>query len=188
VLRFSYSGQLAEVFDDAALGLPPLTETLARRMIVKTRIFKAFDGAGGRPVIDLVALSQCLVRFGKLIVDQPRIKELNIDALLVTRARVLVVDAHATRHPCEVSDDALPRTTIRPYPSRYEGTWIAKDATELAIRPVRPEDELLMRRFHSEVSEKSTYLRYAVVVRLADLISHKKLARLCFIDTRTRWR
>jgi acetyltransferase len=182
VLLFGHGGQLVEVFHDRALGLPPLTETLALRMIGKTRIAKALAGVRGRPPIDLGALAQCLVRFSNLIVDQPRIKEIDINPLLATRERVLALDAHVILHSPQIPDDALPRTTIRPYPSQYEGTWIARDGTELAIRPVRPEDEPLMGPFHNELSEESVYLRYAHAVRPADLITHQKLARLCFID------
>jgi acetyltransferase len=182
VLRFGHGGQLVEVLQDRALGLPPLTETLARRLIGKTRISKALAGARGLPPIDLDALSQCLVRFSNLIVDQPRIKEFEINPLLATAERILALDTRVMLHSSEIVDDALPRTAIRPYPSQYEGTWIARDGARLTIRPVRPEDELLMRRFHTELSEKSTYLRYALAVRLADLVSHEKLARLCFID------
>jgi acetyltransferase len=182
VLLFGYGGQLVEVFRDRALGLPPLTETLARRMIGKTRISKAFAGVRGRPPIDLGTLSQCLVRFSNLIVDLPRIKEIDINPLLATPEHVLALDGHVILHSPQIPDDALPRTTIRPYPAQYEGTWIARDGTEFAIRPVRPEDEPLMRPFHTKLSEKSVYRRYALAVRLADRISHEKLARLCFID------
>ncbi len=182
VLLFGHGGQLVEVFRDHALGLPPLTETLARRMIGKTRISKALAGVRGRLPIDLGALSQCLVRFSNLIVDLPRIKEIDINPLLATPDRFVALDAHVILHSREIPDDALPRTTIRPYPSQYEGTWIAQDGTELAIRPLRPEDEPLMRPFHAELSEESVYLRYAHAIQLADRISHEKLARLCFID------
>jgi len=57
VLLFGHGGQLVEVFRDRALGLPPLNETLARRMIEKTRISKAFAGVRGRRPIDLDALA-----------------------------------------------------------------------------------------------------------------------------------
>jgi acetyltransferase len=182
VLLFGHGGQLVEVFRDRALGLPPLTETLARRMIEKTRISKALAGMRGRPPIDLGALAQCLVRFSNLIVDLPRIKEIEINPLLATPERILALDAHVIRHSPFIPDDALPRTTIRPYPSQYEGTWIARDGMKLAIRPLRPEDEPLMRPFHNKLSEESVYLRYAHAVGLTDRISHQQLARLCFID------
>jgi acetyltransferase len=182
VLLFGHGGQLVEVFRDHALGLPPLTETLARRMIAKTRISKALAGVRGRPPIDLGALSPCLVRFSNLIVDQPRIKEIDINPLLVTPERIVALDAHIILHSREIPDDALPRTTIRPYPSQYEGSWVAHDGTELAIRPLRPEDEILMRPFHAELSEESVYLRYTHALPLAERISHEKLAPRCFID------
>ncbi|MGP6191847.1 MAG: bifunctional acetate--CoA ligase family protein/GNAT family N-acetyltransferase [Vulcanimicrobiaceae bacterium] len=182
VLLFGHGGQLVDVFRDRALGLPPLTEALARRMIEKTRISKALAGLHGHPPIDLGALLQCLVRFSNLIVDLPRIKEININPFIATPDRVLALDCHVVLHSHEIPDEALPRTAIRPYPAQYEGTWIARDGTELAIRPVRPEYEPLMRPFHTELSEKSVYRRYALAVRLADRISHEKLARQCFID------
>ncbi len=182
VLLFGYGGQLVEVFRDHALGLPPLTVTLARHMIESTRIYKALQGVRGRRPIDVAALAQCLVRFGDLIVDQPRIKEIDINPLLATPDRLIALDARVELYPADVPDDLLPRTSIRPYPSQYEGTWVARDGTELTIRPIRPEDEPLMRTFHSQLSDESVYLRYAHAVRLSDRISHERLARLCFID------
>ena len=41
VLLFGMGGQLVEVFRDRALGLPPLTTTLARRMMESTKIYTA---------------------------------------------------------------------------------------------------------------------------------------------------
>jgi acetyltransferase len=182
VLLFGYGGQLVEVFRDRALGLPPLTVTLARRMIESTRICKALEGVRGRRPIDVEALAQCLVRFGELIVDQPRIKEIDINPLLATPDRLVALDARVQLHAAEIPDDVLPRTAIRPYPAQYEGSWIARDGTPLVIRPIRPEDEPLMRAFHGKLSDESVYLRYAHAVRLSDRISHERLARLCFID------
>ena len=47
VLLFGLGGQLVEVFKDRALGIPPLTTTLARRMMEQTRIYKALKGVRG---------------------------------------------------------------------------------------------------------------------------------------------
>jgi acetyltransferase len=182
VLLFGYGGQLVEVFRDRALGLPPLTVTLARHMIERTLIYKALQGVRGRRPIDVDALAQCLVRFSDLIVDHPRIKEIEINPLLATPDRLIALDARVELHAAEIPDDVLPRTTIRPYPAQYEGTWTARDGTELIIRPIRPEDEPLMRAFHSQLSDESVYLRYAHAVRLSDRVQHDRLARLCFID------
>lgn len=52
----------------------------------------------------------------------------------------------------------------------------------LTIRPILPEDEPLMRKFHTNVSEYSIYLRYFHAIALAERISHERLLRLCFVD------
>ena len=84
VLLFGTGGQLVEVFQDRALALPPLNTTLARRMMEQTRIFTALKGVRGRRPVDLAALEQLLVRFSQLVVEQPWIKEIDINPLLAS--------------------------------------------------------------------------------------------------------
>src|SRR5947209_5217271 len=55
VLLFGTGGQLVEVFQDRALGLPPLNSTLARRMMEQTKIYKALKGVRGRKPVELQA-------------------------------------------------------------------------------------------------------------------------------------
>ncbi len=55
VLLFGLGGQLVEVFKDSSLALPPLTNTLARRMMERTRIYTALKGVRGRASVDLNA-------------------------------------------------------------------------------------------------------------------------------------
>ena len=89
VILFGTGGQLVEVFKDRALGLPPLNTTLAQRLIEQTRIYEAFKGVRGRAPVDLAALGQYLVRFSQLVVDQPLIKEIDINPLLVSAERII---------------------------------------------------------------------------------------------------
>ena len=84
VLLFGTGGTLVEVFKDRALGLPPLNTTLARRMMQQTKIFEALKGVRGRKAVDLEALDRLMVRFSQLIVEQPRIKEIDINPLLAS--------------------------------------------------------------------------------------------------------
>src|SRR5260370_2116970 len=53
---------------------------------------------------------------------------------------------------------------------------------EILIRPIRPEDEPLMVRFHGTLSERSVYLRYFNMSSLDYRASHERLARICHID------
>lgn len=56
------------------------------------------------------------------------------------------------------------------------------DLTDIVIRPIRPEDEPLMVRFHATLSERSVYLRYFHLLPFDTRISHERLSRICFVD------
>ncbi|MEG4317469.1 MULTISPECIES: bifunctional acetate--CoA ligase family protein/GNAT family N-acetyltransferase [unclassified Microcoleus] len=178
VMLFGSGGQLVEVFQDRSLALPPLNTTLARRMMEQTRIYKALQGVRGRSAIDLEPLEQLLVRFSQLIVEQPQICEIDINPLLVSPQGAIALDARVVLHSTENTISPA----IRPYPVQYVQEWSTPGDRPIAIRPIRPEDEPLMVRFHEELSEESVYLRYAHMVNLKHRIAHERLTRICFID------
>jgi acetyltransferase len=183
VLLFGTGGQLVEVFKDRALALPPLNSTLARRMMEQTKIYTALKGVRGRPPVDLAQLEQLLVQFSLLVVEQPWIKEIDINPLLASPDRLIALDARVVLHEeRENSEDKLPKPAIRPYPTQYVAPWKMKDGTTVTIRPIRPEDEPLVVDFHKMVSEESVYLRYAHLVKLSQRTTHERLSRICFID------
>lgn len=182
VLLFGMGGQLVELFRDRSLGLPPLNTTLARRMIERTTISKAFAGIRGRRPIDQAALEQLLVRFSLLVVEQRWIREIDINPLLASPERCIALDARIVLHDPGVTEAELPRLAIRPYPRQYVGTWTAADGTELVIRPIRPEDEPAMVRFHAALSEETVYARYFEHLGLTERVAHERLVRICFND------
>jgi acetyltransferase len=57
-----------------------------------------------------------------------------------------------------------------------------KNGTSVTLRPIRPEDEPLLSRFHETLSERTVYLRYLEHLKLDQRTSHQRLARICFID------
>jgi acetyltransferase len=182
VLLFGTGGFLTEVYRDRALALPPLNTTLARRMMERTRIFKALEGVRGRAPVDLEGLEQLLVRFSQLVAELPRIKELDINPLLASPERLLALDARVVVYGPEVADETIPQLAVRPYPTQYVRPFRLKDGAELLIRPVRPEDEPLFVKFHHTLSEQSVYYRYFHPAKLSRRVAHERLARICFID------
>jgi acetyltransferase len=72
--------------------------------------------------------------------------------------------------------------SIRPYPAQYIKRWQFEDGTNVLIRPIRPEDEPLMVRFHATLSERSVYLRYFHMMNLDCRVDHERLRRICLID------
>ena len=182
VILFGTGGQLVEVFKDRALALPPLNSTLALRMMEQTNILKALKGVRGRKPVDLAALADLLVRFSQLVVEQPWIKEIDINPLLASAERIVALDARVVVHGPDMTEDKLPTTAIRPYPIHLVRPWKTKDGKDVVIRPIRPEDEPLMIEFHKKLSERSVYLRYFQPLKLTQRTAHERLTRTCFID------
>jgi acetyltransferase len=181
VLLFGAGGIFVEVFKDRALGLPPLNRTLARRLMERTQIYAALKGFRGRAAIDLARLEELLVRFSQLVIEQRRIKEIDINPLLVSPKQIIALDARIVLHDVSVPDGDLPRSTIRPYPIEYVREAEIDNHT-VTIRPIRPEDEPLMIEFHKTLSDRSVHFRYFGVVSLEKRILHERLRRVCFID------
>jgi acetyltransferase len=171
-----------EVFKDRALALPPLNTTLARRMMEQTKVLTALQGVRGRRSVDLAALEEFLVRFSQLVVDQPRIKEIDINPLVASPERITALDARIVLHDSELREDQLPRSAVRPYPVQYVKPWATKKEIPVVIRPIRPEDEPLVINLHKGLSERTVYLRYFQPLKLSQRTSHERLTRICFID------
>ena len=188
VLLFGTGGSLVEVFRDRSIALPPLNTTLARRMMEQTQIYKALQGVRGQAPADLDRLEKLLVRFSQLVTEQPWIKELDINPLLVKPATstsepsILALDARVVLHPVDTPVAALPRPAIRPYPIHYIAPWVLSDGTAVTIRPISPEDEPLMVQFHTDLSEESIYMRYFHLIKLSRRVAHERMARICFPD------
>jgi len=182
VILFGSGGPLVEVYRDRALALPPLNTTLAQRMMQQTRIFTALKGVRGRKPIDLPALEGLLVRFSQLVVEQPWISEIDINPLLASPERLLALDARVVLHAPGTDPRHLPRPAVRPYPLQYVSSWVMKNGTEVTLRPIRPEDEPSMVKFHETLSDRSVYLRYFYSLSLSSRVAHDRLVRICFVD------
>jgi acetyltransferase len=182
VILFGSGGLLVDVYGDHALALPPLNTTLAQRMMEQTKIFSALKGVRGRKPVNLVALEKLLVRFSQFVLEQRWIAEIDINPLLASPDRLLALDARIILHGPAVTFDQLPKPAIRPYPSQYVSSWTMKDGTQVTIRPIRPEDEPLIAKFHETLSDRSVYLRYFCSLSLSRRVAHERLLRICFGD------
>lgn len=187
ILLFGMGGQLVEVFKDRALGLPPLNNNLAKQLMQKTKIYEALLGVRGRKSIDINKLEEVLVNFSQLIVENPRIKECDINPLLVSEEEIIALDARIVLHESQILDSQLPKLAIRPYPFNYILSSTLKDKTPIILRPICPEDEPLIVQFHRELSEKSIRQRYFEFMSLDERVTHNRLVRICFNDYDREW-
>jgi acetyltransferase len=85
-------------------------------------------------------------------------------------------------HEANTKPEALPKLAIRPYPHQYVKTTSLKDGGSVTIRPIRPEDEPLLVKFHQTLSENTVRLRYFHPMKLGARIAHERLIRVCFSD------
>ena len=178
ILLFGAGGQLVEFMRDYVLALPPLNATLARRLMERTRIYKALQ----RTNVDLAQLESILVEFSLLVAEQRWIKEIDVNRLVLSNGQIVALDARIILHESVRAEEDLPRLAIRPYPEEYVSSWNSKDGTPLTLRPIRPEDEPLMVKFHGKLSEETVYFRYFGLPRLHQRVAHERLTRICFND------
>jgi len=70
----------------------------------------------------------------------------------------------------------------RPYPSQYVSSWKTQNGVLVTIRPIRPEDEPLMVKFHATLSDRTVYMRYFTSISLSRRTAHERLIRICNCD------
>lgn len=56
--------------------------------------------------------------------------------------------------------DRYAHMAIYPYPTHLVSTWQLKDGSNITIRPIRPEDDVLEQSFVRNLSENSRYFRF----------------------------
>lgn len=52
----------------------------------------------------------------------------------------------------------------------------------MIIRPIVPEDEPLLAKFHETLSDHSVYMRYFHILPLGNRVEHARLANICHAD------
>ena len=71
---------------------------------------------------------------------------------------------------------------MKPYPMQYIVESVLTTGARVIVRPVRPDDEAMLVRFHEGLSDRSVYLRYFHMMTLARRTSHARLAGVCVVD------
>ncbi|MEM3766558.1 MAG: GNAT family N-acetyltransferase, partial [Candidatus Bathyarchaeia archaeon] len=179
VIIFGTGGIAAEIMQDISVGLPPLNQVLARRLMERTRFYKLSEASDFRPNFKL--LEEILVKFSQLVVDLPEIKEIEINPLIVDEKSAVAVDARIIIDSERILEKTHPHEhlVIAPYPRKYVTQWTLKNGVPVIIRPIKSEDEPLLREFYSSLSEETMRLRFFQVFRE---FSHETLTRHCNLD------
>ncbi|MCW5259511.1 CoA-binding protein [Verminephrobacter eiseniae] len=90
-------GLLVELMKDVQLAPAPLSQAAALQMLGALKSRALLAGYRGRPAADVDAIADMLVRLGSLAASsRGRLRELDINPLLVNGARIAAADARAT--------------------------------------------------------------------------------------------
>ncbi len=93
MLMFGAGGIFVEILKDVAFRIVPLSREDAHDMIREIRSFKILEGFRGQPAVDLNHLEDLLLKISRFIENNPEIKEMDINPLVVNSDGITAVDA-----------------------------------------------------------------------------------------------
>ncbi len=83
LLMFGSGGTYAELLNDVAMRLHPLTDLDAQEMVASLKMSRLFDGYRGSPPLDRAAVQELLLRLSRMVADIPQIAELDFNPVKV---------------------------------------------------------------------------------------------------------
>jgi acetyltransferase len=181
VILFGMGGVGVELFKDFSIGLPPLNQTLVRRLMEETRVYQLLKGYRNVPPANIKLLEEIILRFSQLLVDFPQLKEVDINPLLVNEEDAYALDARIVIDKQLVFQKLEPHQhlVISPYPKKYETLWRMRDGRTVLLRPIKPEDEPLWLEMFKNFSEESIRYRFFQIIKDTP---HEVRVRYCNID------
>lgn len=180
VISFGTGGIAVEAVKDTAIALPPLNVPLAHELMQRTRVHRLLAGYRDVPAADLDALAAVLCGVSRMVCELPWLREMDLNPVLAHPGGAVIADARVAIDPARV--EPLPRyghMAIHPYPAELEETTTLRGGTTVRIRPIRPEDAELEKRFFDGLSERSRYQRF---MQYLPQLPPRMLARFTQLD------
>ena len=181
VILFGMGGIGVELFKDFAIGLPPLNQTLVRRIMEETKVYQLLKGYRNVPPANIKLLEEIMVRFSQMLVDFPQLKEVDINPLFINENEAFTFDARIVIDKERIFQKLEPHQhlVISPYPKKYETLWKLRDGRTVLLRPIKPEDEPLWLEMFQNFSEESIRYRFFQIIKDTP---HEIRVRYCNID------
>ncbi len=167
VILFGMGGIGVELFKDFAIGIPPLNQTLVRRLMEETKVYQLLKGYRNVPPANIKLLEEIIVRFSQMLVDFPQLKEVDINPLFINEKEAFAFDARIVIDRQKVFQKFEPHEhlIITPYPKKYETMWRLRDGRTVILRPIKPEDEPLWLEMFRNFSEESIRYRFFQILK-----------------------
>jgi acetyl-CoA synthetase (ADP-forming) len=95
VVIFGTGGVTVELMSDVSFRLAPVKKDEVIEMIKEVRGFALLEGQGGESARDIDAVAELIGKVARIVEETDRLKELEINPLIVYEEGVVAVDAHA---------------------------------------------------------------------------------------------
>jgi acyl-CoA synthetase (NDP forming) len=92
VVMFGLGGVYVEVLRDVSFKITPVTEHEAREMIESLQAYPLLTGARGQAGVNLAALVEVIQRVSQMLVENPEIRELDINPVFASQDGVRAAD------------------------------------------------------------------------------------------------
>jgi len=177
VSQESDARDLQTTLDNAVVALPPLNMALARYLMIQGIKDKKIKIKRAAQEFDMEAVCLMLTRISQLLLDNPEIKDLDLNPVLVVGEQVTILDSQI--HIALASEGYFDKFAITPYPKALEEDAQLKDGQMIRVRPIIAEDEAHHQQFDAALSKEDRYKRY---FSQRGKMSHEEMAILTQID------
>jgi acyl-CoA synthetase (NDP forming) len=92
-LMFGLGGVFVEILKDVAFRIAPITRADAEEMVTEIKAYPLLKGYRNTPPADIEAIISILLSTSRLVMDNPQIKELDLNPVLAYEKGAKVVDA-----------------------------------------------------------------------------------------------
>jgi len=93
VIMFGLGGIFVEVLKDVSFRILPIEERDAREMITEIKGHEILKGARGETPKDIEAIKNLLMKISQLAMENPEIKEIDLNPVFISEKSLQVIDA-----------------------------------------------------------------------------------------------
>ncbi len=98
-VMFGLGGIYTEILRDVVFRVAPINKAEAMEMIDEMKTRRILDAARGMPAADKDQLAEILIKVGNIGLEQPAVREIDINPIIISGSRPVAVDALIVLNP-----------------------------------------------------------------------------------------
>lgn len=159
VISLGVGAELTALMHERRVQLPPLNRFLIDDMLDCTEFqlylgaFRHTEAVDGKPLIEV------LRRLSELACELPEVFSLDINPLVISSEGAMAMDVQLVLERPEF-DQPYKHLAIHPYPWQWVRDVTLKDGSNIQLRPIRPEDGILLQTMTKAMSAESRFFRF----------------------------